>query len=475
MHARLLLCLALSALASSTPAQEPTRPPSVVVFVADDLGWRDLGCFGSSFYETPHLDRLAGEGMRFTDAYAACQVCSPTRVSLMTGKTPARLDTTDYFGGRRKGKLLPAPYDDRMPLEEVTLAEALREAGYRTAFLGKWHLGPEGFWPTDQGFELNRGGFTAGHPPKGYFAPYGMPTLTDGPDGEHLTTRLADEALGWLDDLADDEPFLLYLSFYAVHTPLQTTDALKAKYEARRDARPEGDAPRFLPEGEREARQVQDHAVYAGMVESMDSAVGRVLARLDELGRADDTLVVFTSDNGGLSTSEGSPTSNVPLRAGKGWMYEGGIRVPLIVRWPGITAAGSVCRQPAITTDLYPTVLEALGLPPRPGQHVDGRSLAPLLRGGREPVHDALFWHYPHYGNQGDSPSGAIRQGDWKLIEHFEDGRVELFDLAHDLGEAHDLAAAEPERAARLLARLRAWREEVDAKLPTPAPREEER
>jgi len=448
---------------------QPPRRPNVVLLLADDLGWRDLGCTGSTFYETPHLDRLAAEGMSFTHAYAACPVCSPTRVSVLSGKYPARLATTDYFGGRRKKQLLPAPYLDHLPLEETTLAEAFRSAGYRTAFFGKWHLGGAGFGPLEQGFEVNVGGFERGHPPAGYFAPYRIPTLPDGPAGEHLTERLTDEACAFIDEHAE-EPFFVMLAWYAVHTPLQTTPELQAKYVAKREALPAPEGPRFLPEGEREARQVQDHAVYAGMVESMDTSAGRVLAKLEELGLAGDTIVLFTSDNGGLSTSEGSPTSNVPLRAGKGWMYEGGIREPFLVRAPGITRAGTMSTVPVITTDIAPTLLALAGLEPLPAQHVDGVDLSALLAGGGAPQRDALFWHYPHYGNQGGSPCSAVRVGSDKLIEFFEDGRLELYDLAADPGEGTDLTAERPEQAAALHARLKAWRADVGARLPTPNP-----
>ncbi|TDJ72369.1 MAG: sulfatase [Planctomycetota bacterium] len=467
-----LLGLALLALVcSGAPAQgDPTtKRPNFVFFLADDLGWRDLGVYGSTFYETPNLDRLASEGARFTNAYAACPVCSPTRASILTGKYPARMNTTDYFGGRRKAKLLPAPYVDHLDLGEVTIAEALKAAGYATFFAGKWHLGGEGFEPEAQGFDGNAGGFVRGHPPAGYFSPYKIPTLPDGPKGEHLTARLTDECLKFLDGRGE-EPFLLYFSYYAVHTPLQTTPALEAKYTAKAAKLPPAEGPRFIPEGNRKARQVQDHAVYAGMMQSLDESVGRVLAKLEELGIADETIVIFMSDNGGLSTSEGSPTSNVPLRAGKGWLYEGGVREPMIVKWPGVTRPGAVIDTPVISTDFYPTMLAMSGLEPMPEQHVDGLSLVPLLAGSGSLEREDIFWHYPHYGNQGGQPGGAIRSGDMKLIEWFEDGRVELYDLARDLGEERDLSAERPEEVARLRAKLAAWRDAVDARMPSPNP-----
>lgn len=472
----MLNSLALACLALSRP--QAVRPPNVVVLVADDLGWRDLGCTGSSFYATPNLDRLAAEGTRFETAYAAAPVCSPSRAALLTGKAPARLDTTDFFGGSRKGALLPAPYIRHLPLAEVTLAEALREAGYRTAFLGKWHLGGEGFLPQEQGFDLNVGGCAWGHPSKGYFAPWQIPGYDDAgvEPGTYLTRHLTDRAVEFIEGSASessDAPFLCWLSYYVVHTPLQAPPELRAPFEARRDALAYDDATRWGREGARKVRLVQDDATYAGMVAALDESVGRVLDALDRLGLAEDTLVVFTSDNGGLSTSEGHPTCNLPARAGKGWVYEGGLRVPMIWRGAGV-AAGRRALAPAIGMDLYPTVLELCGLPPRPAQHVDGVSLARTLTGTDDEVAAAelrkLCFHYPHYGNQGASPCAAIRVGDLKLVEWFENDRRELFDLAHDLGERTDLASLRTATVRALARDLAQWRADVDAKLPTPNP-----
>ncbi|MCA9062962.1 MAG: sulfatase [Planctomycetaceae bacterium] len=452
--------------------------PNVVFFLVDDLGWTDLGCFGSSFYETPNVDRLAASGMRFTSAYAACPVCSPTRASIMTGKYPVRVGITDYIapnGGnqpeqwKRKTPLLPASYSDRLAHEEVTLAEALKQHGnYATFFAGKWHLGPAGFYPEDQGFDVNRGGVEQGGPYGGkkYFSPYGNPRLADGPDGEHLPDRLASETVKFIEEHRDG-PFLTYLSFYSVHTPLMARPDLEAKYKAKKKAL--GLEARWGQEGERQVRLVQEHAVYAGMVEAMDAAVGKVLDALDRLQLTENTIVVFMSDNGGLSTSEGHPTSNLPLRAGKGWMYEGGIREPMIVRFPPVTAAGTVCDQPVVSTDFYPTILELAGLPLQEQQHVDGRSFASQLR-GQSRDRDAMFWHYPHYGNQGGSPSGCVREGDWKLIEFYEDGRFELYNLAQDIGETNNLAADEPARVKRMGKMLAEWRKETNAKMPSRNP-----
>lgn len=448
--------------------------PNIVFFLADDLGQRDLGCYGSTFYETPHLDGLARDGAKFTDAYAACPVCSPTRASLMTGQWPQRTGVTDYIGAaspeqwRRNTVLRPAPYSDRLALDTPTLAKALKAAGYATFFAGKWHLGPEGWWPENQGFDLNAGGIDRGGPYGGkkYFSPYGNPRLADGPEGEHLPDRLATETAKFI-EANRSRPFFTCFSFYSVHTPLMARDDLRKKYEEKR-ARLRL-VEKWGREHTRDVRLVQGHAVYAGMVEAMDLAVGKVLAKLDQLGLRENTLVVFTSDNGGLSTSEGWPTSNFPLRGGKGWIYEGGIREPLLVRWPAVVKAGTLLKTAASSPDFFPTLLEAAGAQPLPGQVLDGVSLLPLLRGAALPER-ALFWHYPHYGNQGGAPCAAIRRGDWKLVEWFEDSRGGLFNLANDLGETADLARQEPARADALRGELHAWQRQVGAKLPSVNP-----
>jgi len=468
---------AAGGLSCRTRAAEAARRPNFLFILVDDLGWTDLGCFGSTFYETPSVDGLRATGMKFTDAYAACPVCSPTRASIMAGKYPTRTGVTDYINQagrnqpekwRRNTRLLPAPYRDRLAADEVTLAEAFREAGYATFFAGKWHLGPEGFWPEDQGFDVNKGGWSAGGPYGGkkYFSPYGNPRLEDGSPGEHLPIRLGRETADFI-EAHKEGPFLAYLAFYSVHVPLMTTEELEAKYRKKREGAPDTQWGR---EAARKVRLVQNHAVYAGMVEAMDTAVGIVLDRLDRLGLAEDTVVFFMSDNGGLATSEGHPTANVPLRAGKGWLYEGGIREPMIVRAPGITRPGSVSTEPVISTDFYPTMLDLAGLPARPEQHTDGVSLRPLLE-GKKMDRGPIFWHYPHYGNQGGAPGGAVRHGPWKLIEWYADGRLELYHLRDDPGETRNLADAYPDRVKALHARLAAWRKETGATMPTPNPR----
>ncbi len=447
-------------------------PPNVIFFIADDLGCRDLGCYGSTFYETPNLDRLAKQGAQFTNAYAACPVCSPSRAGLITGKYPQRTGVTDYIGAaqpdkwKRNTQLLPAPYAERLALEEVTLAEVLKDKGFATFFAGKWHLGTVGYWPENQGFDVNMGGIDRGGPyGRGkYFTPYDNPRLPDGPPGEHLPDRLATEATKFI-DANKTKPFLIYFPFYDVHTPLQSRTDLQAKYEAKRQQL--GLEPKFGKEPPRDVRLVQEHAVYAGMVEAMDAAVGKVLAKLDELGLAENTIVLFTSDNGGLSTSEGSPTSNLPYRGGKGWLYEGGIREPLLIRWPAKVKPGSTIDTPVCGIDLTPTLIDATGASTQPGQKLDGVSLVPVLTNSGKLAERPLFWHYPHYGNQGGAPGAAMRLGDWKLIEWFE-GKTELFNLATDISEKTDLAAQEPERVKTMLAQLKAWQADVGAKFPTP-------
>jgi arylsulfatase A-like enzyme len=461
------LCF-LSCLSVAVSAAEK---PNVVFFLVDDLGQRDLGCYGSTFYETPNVDRLAKQGALFTNGYAACPVCSPTRAAVQTGRWPQRTGVTDYIGAAMKPELwkrntilLPAPYSDRLAHEEVTLGELMKSAGYATFFAGKWHLGPEGFWPENQGYDINMGGVDRGGPYGGkrYFSPYGNPRLTDGPEGEHLPDRLATEASKFI-ETNKDHPFFAFFSFYSVHTPLMSRSDLQAKYEAKRQKL--GLEPKFGREEPRDVRLVQEHAVYAGMVEAMDAAVGKVLAKLDELGLAKNTLVIFTSDNGGLSTSEGSPTSNLPLRGGKGWLYEGGIREALVVRWPSVVKPGAVVSTPVSSPDYFATLADVTGT--KPTSKIDGVSLLPVLEGKGDLPERPLFWHYPHYGNQGGAPGAAIRRGDWKLILWYEKPDApELFNLRDDLSETQNLATQEPERVKSMLAELTTWQKDVGALMP---------
>ncbi len=449
--------------------------PNIVFILIDDLGWRDIGCYGSSFYETPNLDRLALQGIQFTDAYASCPVCSPTRASLMTGKNPARVGITQWIGGHAVGKLCDVPYFYRLPESERTIATALKEGGYQTWHVGKWHLGEKASWPDKHGFEVNLGGCGWGRPMNGYISPWNCPTLEDGPAGEHLTDGLTDVAIRLIRQRDRNKPFYLNMCHYAVHTPLKAPEHLVEKYrlKAQRMGLKDADA---LVAGEMHPcqhkhnepiirRKFQSHAVYAAMVEHLDAAIGRLLDELDAQGLTDDTLVVFTSDNGGLATSEGAPTCNAPLSEGKGWMYEGGTRVCQLARWPGVIEPGRKCHEPCTSPDWYPTLLSAAGLPLEPQNHADGADLMPALR-GENFERGPIFWHYPHYSNQGGTPAASIRHGDWKLIEFFEDHHLELYNLREDIGEKRNLAAAEPQRAGQLHKTLRAWQKEIEALFP---------
>ena len=460
----LVLFLSLVLLSSGKAAVKPRL--NIVFILIDDMGWTDLGCYGSDYYETANVDRLAQQGMKFTDAYAAGCVCSPTRVSILTGKYPGRLHITHAIpiqGAQRIKEPLPlieAIYKKNLPLEEVTIAEALKAGGYVSATMGKWHVCWEkDFYPQAQGFDVNVGGNNMGNPGN-YFYPYNgawrmtkkhpltrWNTLPDGEKGEYLTDRLTDEALAFM-ERHKTRPFFLYLSHYAVHTPLQAHSKMIEKY-------------RKKPAGKHHS-----NPVYAAMVESVDQSVGRIMGKLEQLGIADKTVVIFTSDNGG----HGRITSHYPLRGNKGNFYEGGIRVPLIVRWPGVVEPASECRVPVISTDFFPTILEIAGLPPRPQCHVDGVNIVSLLKGEAGLKRDALYWHYPNYigaGHPGGArPCSVVRKGDWKLIESLEDNRLQLFSLREDLGEKNDLAASMPEKAGELRRLLDDWRKEAGVQMP---------
>lgn len=475
---------AAPALASETESADAPcgerRRPNIVLILVDDLGWRDVGCYGSNFYETPTLDRLATEGMLFTDAYAAAPVCSPTRASLLTGKYPARVGVTQWIGGHGVGRLSDVPYFPFLPSGEYTLARALRDAGYQTWHVGKWHLGARESWPDRHGFDVNIGGCEWGSPTHGYFSPYGCPTLTEGAAGEYLTDRLTDEAIALIGS-SDGRPFFLNFWTYAVHIPIEAPLLLVDKYrdKARRlgldkvDPFDEGEPfPFWQKRGLRvQRRRLQSDPAYAAMVENLDWNIGRLLASLERAGHSEDTVVVFTSDNGGLATAEGSPTCNAPLAEGKGWMYDGGLREPLIIRWPDVVKPRSRTCEVVTTPDFYPTLLEAAGLPLQPEQHEDGKSFYPLLRG--EPhERGPIFWHYPHYSNQGGEPAAAVREGRWKLIRFYDGPREELYNLDDDLSESNDLATKEPEVASRLHLMLDAWAESIGGTVPRPNPYE---
>ena len=461
---------------------KPHKRPNFLFILVDDLGWRDLTCYGSAYYETPNLDRLAVEGMTFSDAYAACPVCSPTRASILTGKYPATVGVTDWIDWKKlthpaRGRLVDAPYSDYLPLEETSLAAALKAVGYHTWHVGKWHLGGEPYLPDNHGFDRNVAGCHWGSPYNGYFSPYDIPGFENGPEGEYLTDRLTDEAIKLIEN-ADGAPFFLNLWYYTVHTPIQAKPEHILRFEAKaREMGLDGFDPfdigdPFPIEHKKDQRitrrLIQSDPVYAAMVHSLDENIGRLLGALERTGQAGNTVVIFTSDNGGLATAEGSPTCNAPLSEGKGWMYEGGTREPLIIHWPGIGKPGTSCQVPVTSPDFYPTLLEMAGAPLNPAQHTDGISLVPLLTGATSLDREAIFWHYPHYGNQGGTPGSSLRAGDFKLIHFFEDDHLELYNLREDIGEEHNLALDRPKLTAELAGILAGWRDRVEAKIPQP-------
>jgi arylsulfatase A-like enzyme len=439
-----------------------TRPriqPNIVFILADDLGWKDVGFMGSQYYETPYLDDLAARGMIFTQAYSAGPNCAPSRACIMTGRYTPRHGVytvnSAERGESRLRRLIPVSNTTTLAAGEFSLAEALGQAGYACAAFGKWHLGPlPDFGPVSQGFDLNVAGDRVGHPPAGYFAPYRLPGVEEAPEGEYLTDRLTDEALAFI-HAHRNRPFFVYLSHYAVHTPLQAPGPLIEKYRRKPGS------------------QGRNHPVYAAMIENLDSNIGRLLAKLDEWGLMRDTLVIFTSDNGGVRRI----TSQAPLRGGKGMLYEGGIRVPQLVCWPGKVPAGTVCDVPVSGIDFFPSLLEIIGLQAPEAIAMDGMSLAPLFFGSNKRISRSLHWHFPAY-LEGEAqgardplfrtrPAAAVRRGDWKLIEYFEDGALELYNLAEDVGEQNNRASADPAKTSELYDIMKAWRKAVRAPVPT--------
>ncbi len=471
-----ILPITLCALSLVGCSQKKESRPNVLFILADDLGYHDLSVMGSNFYETPNIDRIATEGMMFTNGYAACQVSSPSRASIMTGKFPARHGITEWIGAasgeqwrkhKRYNKLLPADYTHELSSDYFTLPEAMREAGYKTFFAGKWHIGGEGSWPTDHGFDINIGGWDAGSPIGGYFDPYKNPNLENRQPGENLSMRLARETVQFLNENNPQEtgqPIFAFLSFYAVHGPIQASQVKWQKYRDKADSLGIADSGyemgALLP-----TRLVQDNPIYAGLIEAMDDAVDYVLSSLEELGLDENTIIVFTSDNGGVVAGDDYSTSNLPLRSGKGNQFEGGIREPYFIKVPGVTVRGQVSDVPASGTDFYPTILDLIGQPLKPEQHNDGVSLLPVIKGETIPER-ALVWHYPHYSNQGGVPSSMIRRGDWKLIHYYEDGHNELYDLSIDPVEANDLADDRKEKVTDLYQELFDYLNSVNAKFP---------
>lgn len=481
-----LLALGIS-LAMTAHAAE--RPPNVVLILVDDLGWTDLGCYGSTFHETPNIDALAKSGALFTDAYAANPVCSPTRASILSGKYPSRIGVTSHSGNKgphgASYQLVPPAVNGNIPPGDTTLAEALRSAGYATAHVGKWHLqghnepGTDNF-PEKHGFDINIGGHNAGQPGSYHF-PYrskqhpftNVPGMEDGKEGDYLTDALTTKAIGFIKDHAE-KPFFLNLWYYTVHTPIEPRQDKLEKYTAKAKALGfDKSKPQGIPEHHYKSKARQDNPSYAAMVESLDENVGRVLTELDRLGLKDNTIVVLFSDNGGLSTGPGPMQTSVrPLRAGKAWLYEGGIREPLLISYPRKIKNDQRITEPVVSTDLFPTILGLAGLPLMPEQHVDGVDLAPLLEGKTSKLaREALYFHFPHYHYVNTmGPSGAVRAGDYKLVEAFETGKVELYNLRDDISETRDLAAEKPELAAKLSRMLEQWRNESGSKMPTMNP-----
>lgn len=459
------LMAALLLVQSGLPVQaQNPRKPNIILIVADDLGAHDLGCYGSKFHRTPNLDKLAQNGLRFTQAYAGSPVCSPTRAALMTGQHPARVGITDWLPGRADRpdqKLLRPQIPMQLSHETVTIAEALKQAGYTTWHVGKWHLGGAGFGPQSQGFDVNIAGDETGTP-RSYFAPFKngrdkdvfMPGLEQAPDGQYLTDRLTDEVENLIDS-SGSKPFFLYMAHYAVHTPM------RAKQEITQTYNPEGIAPGR-----------QRNPIYASMLQSVDESVGRIVEKLDRKGIAEETWIIFTSDNGGLATVEGPntpATSNAPAREGKGWLYEGGLKVPLIIHGPGVKAKGSTTTELAYAADLPATVAAIAGA--KSGfQPLDGLDLSGVVLKNQPTGRKTLYWHYPHYANQGGRPGGVVRDGNWKLVEFYENDRRELFDLGRDPSESQNLALRNPDKVSELAAKLSQWREQIGAKMPTKNP-----
>ncbi len=456
-HALIALALLLSPFVSAK-----SDKPNFVVFLVDDMGWGDVGAYDSVYHETPHIDQLAAEGMKFNQAYAACAVCSPSRAAILTGQYPARTNLTDWIPGHKspKGKLKVPDWTMYMEHERITLAEALQEAGYRTQFIGKWHLLPvpypeewENHYPDKHGFDSNIGGREWGQPkgPGKYFFPFGMPNL-EGKEGDYLTDALTDAAVDFIEQADKDDPFLLYFSYYTVHGPIIAKPDLEEKYARKKESNAS------------DKTESSQAAGYAAMVQSLDESVGRVVAALEKQGIDENTVVLFTSDNGGVY----SRGNNGSFRDGKATPYEGGIREPLIIKWPGVAKAGSESGQLVIHTDFYPTFLDIAGIPLKPQEHRDGLSLVPVLKQEGDLDRDALFWHYPHYHKA--NPYSAVRKGNLKLIHYFEDNSYELYDLASDPTESTDLASKRSRDVRSLRQVLQRWREEVDAQMMSPNP-----
>ena len=436
--------------------------PNVIFILVDDLGWNDLGYTGSKFYESPNIDTLSNYSFQFTNAYSASPVCSPTRASIMTGKHPSRVNITDWIPGNDpKDKPLLGPQDlDGLPHEEITIAEELKSSGYNTFYIGKWHLGSEGSYPEDHGFDINIGGFEKGSPMGGYYSPYKNPKLSDGPEGEYLTDRLTNEALGLINNRDARKPFALFLSFYNVHTPIQANlehvDYFKEKLSKMND-----NIVRTRGEGEALTRLNQTDAEYASMVYAVDKNLGKLFKTLKDNDLYENSLIIFTSDNGGLSTLRRvAPTSVYPLRAGKGWLYEGGIKIPQLIKLPG-NIEKEIVDDITVSYDIFPTILDVAGI--RNENEIDGISLIPRLLEKSKIDRENIYWHFPHYHGSLWKPGSAIRSGDWKLIFDYESNEAKLFDLKEDPSELNDISNLFNEEKERLIVELEKMKKETNA------------
>lgn len=484
MNSKLFLSLlsGVSLLSLSGYGKSGQTPPNILIILADDLGWKDLGCTGSNFYETPNIDGIAQKGAMFTNAYAACQVSSPSRASILTGKTPARHGITTWIGEpageewrkmNRYTKMLPPDYKQQLSVNETTLPEKLRETNYTTFMAGKWHLGGEESTPEMHGFDINIGGWESGSPHGGYFSPYSNPKLKDGPAGENLSIRLATETANFIREHAknkEGKPFFAYLSFYAVHSPIQTSKE-RWSYFRNKAVQAGISEEGFVIDRTLPVRLHQDNPVYAGLIQQMDDAVGIVLQQLKDLGLEENTIIIFTSDNGGVSSGDNYSTSNYPLRGGKGRQWEGGLRVPFLIQYTPQIPKGTSFDSPVIGMDIYPTILDYTQIKMFPKQHADGISIRPIIENQNNRKSEReLFWHFPHYANQGGEPSSVIRKGNWKLIYYHEDKRSELYNLQMEESENEFLNAQFPEKVVELKTRLFKWMKSIHAKMPLSDP-----
>jgi len=479
-HLKLLLLLVFFAISCKQTEltkkeivlKKPEKP-NILFILVDDLGINDLGYTGSNYYETPNIDSLASKSFSFTQGYATSRVCSPSRASIITGKFTARHGITDWIGAKtgtnwrshnKYDKLLPADYVEKLPKDDITLAEILKANGYQTFFAGKWHLGDVGSHPEDHGFDINIGGFESGSPRGGYFSPYKNPKMKDGSNGETLTIRLANETSKFMQK-SKEQPFFAFLSFYAVHGPIETSQEKWEKYQNKAEKlgiKKTG----FVMEKKLPIRQEQDNPIYAGLVESTDDAVGIVMNALKKAGLDNNTIVIFTSDNGGVSSGDSFSTSNLPFKGGKGYQYEGSVREPYLITIPWLSSSKKEISYPVTGADFYPTILDFANIKLLPNQHQDGVSLRPLIENNATLSERSLFWHYPHYGNQGGDPSSIIRKGKWKLIHYYEDNSNELYNLDKDPFEQKNVAAEFPRISENLNTQLQNWLTSVNAKYP---------